>query len=220
MKKTLLKIVTGGLVAFAFNAAHAELFVNPVTKNKTGAGEISAHFGTSSVDYEFSGGGTAEIDRTFIGATYAHGLNSSMDVYGTFSLTLTSEFEGAPSDGDGFILGAGVRAAIPNNMGVSLHGYGQLLMIDEDYGSGVDGEEMSIMLGVAAAKAIDTNIKLYGGLELNLFSDLDVEGFSADRDDLFGIRVGGNFNLGEYLMNVNLSLMHESGIFISGSKGF
>lgn len=219
MRKTLFRYIVSTFMIIGFSSANAELFVNPVAKNKTGASEISAHFGSVSVDYE-ANGSTGDIDRTFIGASYIHGLNSSFDVYGTFSLTLESELEGVPSDGDGFIFGGGVRGAIPNDMGVDLSGYGQLLLISEDYGFSIDGDETSIMLGVAASKALDTKIKLYGALEFNLWSDMDIEGTDADRDDFFGLRLGANFNLGEYLLNANLALMHESGIFISGSKRF
>ena len=219
MNKILVKFLTCTLMLAGFTSAHAELFINPVTKAKTGAAEISAHFGSSSVDYEV-GGSSFDIDRTYVGASYIHGLNSSIDVFGTFSLTLESELESLPSDGDGFIFGGGVRATIPNNLGVALHGYGQLLLIDEDYGSSLDGEETSIMLGVVASKAIDTNIKLYGGVEFNLMSDMDINGTDADRDDFFGFRLGANLNLGEFLLNANMALMHESGILISGSKQF
>ena len=220
MKNTLIKMALCLFtMMLGINSASAELFVNPVTKNKAGASQISAHFGSVSVDYEV-GNSSADIDRTFIGASYVHGLDSSLDVYGTFSLTLESELENAPSDGDGFILGGGVRGSIPNDLDVNLHGYAQFLMIDEDYGSGLDGEEMSIMLGAAVSKALDTKIKLYGALEFNMWSDLDTDFGDADRDDSFGIRLGANFALGEYLVNANMALMHESGIFISGSKRF
>lgn len=218
MKNNLSKIIVCSLLFFAINSAHAELFVNPVTKNKAGAAEISGHFGSISAEYE--AGGSFDIDRTFIGATYAHGLDSSLDVYGTFSLILESEIEDRPGDGDGFILGGGARGGIPNDLGVNLHGYAQFLIIDEDYGGGLDGEEMSIMAGVAVSKALDTKIKLYGGLEFNIWSDLDSNGGDADRDDFFGLRLGANFNLGQYLLNANMALMHETGIFISASKRF
>lgn len=219
MRKTLTKSVVGVLMLSAAGSASAELFVNPVAKNKTGASEISAHFGSISVDYE-ANGGTGEIDRTFLGASFAHGMNSSFDVYGTFSLTLEAELEGVPSDGDGYILGAGLRGVIPNNMGVDLNGYAQLLLISEDYGFSIDGDETSIMFGAVASKAIDDKIKIYGGVEFNLWSDMDIEGTDADRDDFLGFRLGANFNVGEYPVNTNLALIHESGIFISASKGF
>lgn len=219
MKKILYKLVFAAAVAVAFNPAHAELFVNPVTKNKTGAGEGSIHFGSSSVDYEV-GGNSSDIDRTYIGVTYAHGLNRSFDIYGTFSLTLESEVENSTTDGDGYIFGGGIRAGIPNDLGVAINGYGQLLLIDEDYGGSVDGEEMAIMLGAVASKAIDSKIKIYGGLEFNLYSDMDIGTTDADRDDFLGVRLGVNFNFGNVLMNVNTALMHETGIFISASQPF
>lgn len=217
MKKTAVKLVVSVIAVFGVCSANAELFINPVVKNSPGSSEISAHFGTSSVDYEY-GGSSSDIDRTFIGATYAQGLNSSIDVYGTFSLTLESELEFTTTDGDGFILGGGVRGLIPNDMGVSLHGYGQFLLIDEDYGTSVDGEEMSIMLGLVASKALDSKIKIYGGAEFNLFSDMDIGNVDADRDDFLGARLGLNFDLGAYLLNANLSLIHETGLFISASR--
>ena len=219
MRKTLVKSVVCIFMLSGIGSASAELFINPVTKNKTGTSEISAHFGSISVDYE-ANGSTGDIDRTFIGATYAHGLNSSFDVYGTFSLTLEAELEGAPNDGDGYILGGGIRAGIPNDLGVALNGYAQLLLISEDYGNSIDGDETAIMFGVVASKAIDSKIKLYGGAEFNLWSDMDIEGTDADRDDFLGFRIGANFTAGQYLLNVNMALAHESGIFISGSKAF
>jgi hypothetical protein len=236
MKKNLVKCIAGIFAATLLNTAHAELFINPVSKSNTGAWEGSAHFGTSSVEYE-EDGVSGDIDRTFLGVTFAYGMNDSIDLYGTLSYTLEAEAEGFPDSDTGFILGAGIRGKIPSDMEVSLHGYAQLLLIDEDYGSEtsfgststLSGEETSIMLGVVASKALDNNIVVYGGLELNLMSDLDIEqkddvfgdfSISADRDNFLGFRLGANFNPGNFLLNVNAALFHETGIFISGSKSF
>lgn len=219
MKKTLMALGVSMITIFSFSSANAELMVNPVSKSKTGAWEGSGHFGLSSVEYERSGI-SGDIDRTFLGATFAYGMNKSIDIYGTLSYTLEAEVENSSTDGSGYILGGGVRGQIPNDMGVALHSYAQLLLIDEDYGGSVDGEETYLMLGVVAAKALDNNIKLYGGLELNLIGDLEFGSVDADRDDFLGLRLGANFNLGQYLLNVNTALMHETGLFISVSKGF
>ena len=236
MNKTLLKLAVGMFLVSGLNAANAELLVNPLSKAKMGGMEGSAHFGSSSVDYE-QNGSKGDVDRKFIGATIAYGMSNMMDVYGTLSYTLEAQAEGFPSDDTGFILGGGVRAKIPNNSGFDLHGYAQLLLIDEDYGSisfpggsvSLSGEETSIMAGVVASKALDNNITVYGGLELNLLSDLDIKqndtffgsaSVSADRDDFLGFRLGVNFNAGTFLLNVNTALIHESGIFISASQPF
>ena len=219
MNKALIKLVVGIFVISAFNSAHAELFVNPVSKSKTGAWEGSGHFGISSVEYEI-GASSPEIDRTFLGATFAYGMNNSIDLYGTLSYTLEAEVENSTTDGDGIILGGGVRGQIPTSMEVALHGYAQLVFIDEDYGGNADGEETYLMAGVVAAKALDKNIKLYGGLELNLIGDLEIGSADADRDDFLGFRLGANFIMGNLLLNVNTALIHENGIFISASKAF
>jgi hypothetical protein len=219
MNKTLIKLVVGISMIFAFNSAHAELLVNPVGKSKPGAWQGSGHFGISSVEYEV-GNSSGDIDRTFLGATFAYGMNNTIDIYGTLSFTLEAELENAPSDGDGFILGGGVRGQIPSDMGVALHGYAQLLFIDEDYGSNIDGEETYLMAGIVAAKALDNNIKIYGGLELNLIGDLEINSVDADRDDFLGFRLGANFNAGNFLIDVNTALIHENGIFVSASKAF
>jgi hypothetical protein len=219
MNKRLSILVTGIFIIAGINSAQAELFVNPVSKSKTGAWQGSGHFGLSSVEYEV-GSSSPDIDRTFLGATFAYGMNSSIDIYGTLSFTLESEVENAPSDGDGFMFGGGVRAQIPSNMGVALHGYAQLMFIDEDYGSGVDGEETYLMAGVVAAKALDNNIKIYGGLELNLISDLEIGSIDADRDNFLGFRLGANFNVGSFLVDINTALIHENGLLISASKAF
>jgi len=217
MNKSLVGIFLGAVTFFAMSSANAELFINPVGKSGQGASEISGHFGSISIDYE-AGGGSFDIDRTFVGASYIHGLSSTVDVFGTFSFTLESELESLPSDGDGIILGGGVRMTVPNDMGVSLNGYGQFLIIDEDYGSGLDGEEMAMMVGVVASKAIDTRIKLYGGAEINIYSDMDINSVDVDRDDFLGFRVGLNYDLGGMILNANMALMHEKGFFFSLSK--
>ena len=219
MNKRLSVLATGVFMIAAVNSAHAELFANPVSKSKTGAWEGSGHFGLSSVEYEV-GASSPEIDRTFLGATFAYGMNNSIDIYGTLSYTLEAEVENSSTDGDGIIFGGGVRGQIPTNMEVALHGYAQLVFIDEDYGGNADGEETYLMAGVVAAKALDNNIKLYGGLELNLIGDLEVGSTDADRDDFLGFRLGANFTMGNLLLNVNTALIHESGIFISASKVF
>lgn len=236
MKKTLFKAVVGIFMLSGFGSAYAELFINPVTKLSMGAREGSAHFGTSTVTYD-SGGSNGDVDRTFLGATVAYGMNNLLDVYGTFSYTMKAKAEGIPGDDSGYILGGGVRGGIPNDMGLKLHGYAQLLLINEDYGSEsffgttieYSGKETSIMAGVVASKALENKVVVYGGLELNLVSDADIKvsGYSGgsgrvsvDRDDFLGFRLGANFDAGDFLLNVNTSLIHETGIFISGSKPF
>ncbi|WP_455222135.1 hypothetical protein [Kaarinaea lacus] len=224
MNKNLFKLVTGIILISGFSSAYAELLVNPVSKSTIGAWEGSGHLGISSAEYEV-GNSSGDIDRTFFGATFAYGMNNSLDVYGTLSYTLKAELENSSTDGSGFILGGGVRVKIPVKMEVALHGYAQLLFIDEDYGGNpeVSGEETSIMAGVVASKALDNNIKLYGGLELNLYSDMDIGAFgtvSAERDDFLGFRLGANFTAGSLLWNVNTALVHENGLFISASKQF
>jgi len=219
MNKFLTKLFVSTILIAGFSSANAELLVNPVSKSAMGAWEGSGYFGLSSVEYE-SGGSSADLDRTYLGATFAYGLNKSLDVYGSLAYTLKTEWENSSSDGSGYMLGGGIRANIPANMEVALHGYAQLLFIDEDYGTGPDGEETYLVAGVVAAKSLDKNIKLYGGLELNLLSDLDIGSISAERDNFLGIRLGANFAAGSLLWNVATSLIDETGLFISASKQF
>lgn len=224
MNKNLFKLVTSIILISGFSSASAELLVNPVSKSAIGAWEGSGYFGISSVEYEV-GGSSGDIDRNFLGATFAYGLNNSLDVYGSLAYTLKAELENSTTDGSGYMLGGGVRGKIPAKMDVALHGYAQLLFIDEDYGGSpeVSGEETYLMAGVVASKALDNNIKLYGGLELNLYSDMDIGAFgtvSAERDNFLGIRLGANFTTGSLLWNINTALIDETGLFISASSQF
>ncbi|MGD8642353.1 MAG: hypothetical protein PVG89_17070 [Gammaproteobacteria bacterium] len=219
MNKTLIKLVVGVFSVFVANSAFAELLVNPVSKTSMSGMELSGHFGSSSVEYERNGV-SGDIDRTFLGVTAAYGASRSFDIYGTFSYTIEAEAEGIPGDDTGYILGGGVRGSIPNDMGFTLHGYAQLLLIDEEYGFSVDGEETSIMAGVVASAPLNKDIKIYGGMELNLISDMEINSADADRDDFLGFRFGANFDTGSFLVNVNTALIHENGIFISMSQPF
>lgn len=219
MKKRLLKVVIGIFLIAGFNSAYAELFINPIKKINKGASELSGHFGTSSVDYDFDGA-SGDIDRTFLGISFIRGMGEKLDVYGTFSYTLEAEAEGVPGDDSGLIFGGGVRGIIPNDMGFSLHGYAQLLLIDEDYNSAISGEETSIMAGVVASAALNERMRIYGGLELNLLSDLEVNGVDADRDDFMGFRLGANFDTGGLIVNASTALIHETGFFISAAMPF
>lgn len=221
MKITINRFSVICLLSMLYSGSSlAELFVNPIGNTGMGAKEISAHFGTSEVEYEFDGGGSGDVERTFLGATITFGNSATMDWFATFSYTLEAEIEGLPDDDTGFIFGGGVRSKLKSSPDMNVHGYGQLLLIDEDYTSGVSGEETSIMLGVAAAKGLSPEFVGYAAFELNLYSDAEVEGFDFERDDLFGVRVGGNYDMGNFMLNFNLSLIHESGFFISGSKPF
>jgi len=221
---TLKKLSFAAMVCFISAAnftstAQAELFVNPIGKNKVDHAHVSVHFKTVSVDYE-AASLTGEIDRTLLGATYVHGFDSTFDVFGTASFILESELEGALNDGDGYLVGGGFRTNLLNDLDLDLSSYAQLLYISEDYGNSIDGDETTLLLGVAASKALDNYITVYGAVEFNLWSDLDLEGLDADRDDLFGFRVGANLKQGQYLLNANLALGHETGLYIGGSKAF
>ena len=218
MTKTLIKFALPGILAFSLNTANAELFINPAEKLQNGASDVSLHFGTSDVDYDFDGV-NADIERTFFGGTYAFASSPKLDIFFTFSYTMEAEIENGPDD-SGIMLGGGARFSIPNQRGLNLVGYGQLLLIDEDYTSNVSGEETYILLGLSISTKLEQNFVVYGGPELNLYSDMDIEGVDGDRDDVLGFRVGANYDAGDFLLNFNLALMHESGMFFSVSRLF
>lgn len=221
MKKTIIRFSTICFISIlSCSSAFAELLVNPIGKTGMGATDISFHFGTSEAEYEDNGGGSGDIERTFLGATFTFGSSATMDWYATISYTLEAELENFGDDDTGFIIGGGIRNKIKSSPDMDVYGYGQLLLIDEEYGAGVEGDETSILLGVAAAKGLSPDFVGYGAFEINLYSDGDIDGADIERDDLFGVRVGGNYDTGSFLLNFNLSLIHESGFFISGSKPF
>jgi hypothetical protein len=226
IKNTLAAVTAIALGCALAAPASAELFTDPIGKSAVGKITGTGFFGTSTVDYEDEFGNNADVDRTFLGVSGAYGVNSALDMFGSFALITEAESEDFPNDGDGNAIAFGVRGVLPFQGNAKLHGYAQYLIIDEDYGNFVGnkvrGEETSLSAGIVAAKQVDT-ITLYGEPELILTSSgsakIGTTKYDADRDDTLGFRVGARFKAANTMdVNFGLALMHESGFMLSLSS--
>lgn len=221
-------VVVAVAVCLAAGSAWAQLIVDPAQQAAAGRIEAGGVLSMSTIEYEVDGGtgigGDADIDRTIIGAYGASGVSDMLDIYGALGIIAKAEVDGADDSGTGFLLAGGGRMDVMDISMLDILLYAQAEYISEDYGDGVDGTILEISGGVVGRYALAQGANVYGALDLIPFSDGEVEmsGFTTDfeRDSLFGIRLGGNYDLGNFWIRGELALMGEETITIGAGTYF
>lgn len=232
MKKITMALLS--VTAFLFSTtAHAELLVDPTAS--TESGEISGGVSLiiSSVAYELDGSSSkSDVDRKILSAYGALNVQDEIDVFGALGYTFEAEADDVNGDDTGFMLAGGVRGTLPIEGDFKVQGYAQLLYFDEDYGNlnntaSVSGSGIELSVGAVAVKELDA-LNIYGGIELIPYNDVEFD-FSnptnrtigADRDDIFGIRLGANYQLDDqFLLRGEVALLSETTFTLGVSMPF
>lgn len=208
--------------------APAQLIVDTSHQAPMGRGEIGGATSFSKIDYKTNDslllGDSKAIKRFVLGGYAAFGMTEKSDLFGTVGLILNAEGDDASDSGSGFLLAGGGRIDVMDIADVDLSAYAQLEIIVEDYGSESDGNLMEIAVGVVGKTALNEQIDVFAAFDLFPFSDgnIDVGPRSADfeRDSLFGVRMGGSLDLGDFWLRGELALIGEVTVTIGAGTYF
>jgi hypothetical protein len=213
-------------------AAGAQLFFDPVGTLEQGRTELGGTIGFSDVEYEVDGneaGSDGDVERTWIAAHGGVGLNEGIDVLLAVAGILEAEPDDFGNDGDGFALAGGLRGEVWAQDRSAVRLYGQLSFIAEDYGKSnkgpvsTDGElELTeLTIGALYVHSLDEGVSFFAGIEAVPFSDGELEAeiknpaltlsqdLDAERDNLFGVRLGARVDLATLALQADAAIAHE-----------
>jgi len=243
-----IAIALASLQTWNITPSYGQLLFNPAGKTEQGSSEGTLGLGFFKADYESTLEGiksTGYIERKFLFGSLAFGLNDSVDVIigGAFSYKV--ETEDFAADDSGYILGGGLRAKLWHEKQNAVHLYSQLNYIDEEYGTEPEtatlfavessSSGLELILGLLFVHTGE-NFKLYGGVELIPYSDIDfdvriygtdrrgfmdvTEKLDVERDDIFSIKLGGLFDIGNADLLADVTLIGERTFRVGISKTF
>jgi len=222
------------LVALAIlsTQVQAQLFVSPTEKAEPGRWMFGGLVGMATVEYDADVGVSGDIERTLVGGYAARGVNDTLDFFagGAYIPKAEAEDYYLDDDGDGSMVGVGLRARINALTAIQLSAYGQLHLISESYGSfpgvggDVDGTITELLAGVATVLELE-QLALYGALEVVPFSDGEIDfpffgTVDIERDSLVVVRLGGNMQLGESIVRAEIGLGGEQTVTVAFGKQF
>lgn len=213
-----IRILLALIICFVCSPAMAQVLIPHQSMPGMHNADVQGTLMLSDVEYDFDAGGDAEIERTIVGISSSYGLNQSLSMFGEFGLIAESEIENSRDDGNGFLLGAGLKGPLMYQGRFSVTGFGGIRFIDEDYGDSVDGQLFELHGGVVGRYALEKNLGVYAGLDIIPFSDgeVDAPGGKSDfeRDNILGLRLGIDFLIQEVQVNTEVALVSEEAFVI------
>ena len=222
----LLVVLTGGV-------CHAQFVVDTSLNLAKGGYEAGVAFGLTEVEYDSKDLDDPEVQRTWLGAYGAYGLNDRVDAYAAAGLIVKSEPQKNWDDsGSGFLMIVGARGLVARMEKADINAYGQLTYLTEDYGENneqgakteADASITEVAAGVTAIYAVNPTWSVYGGLEVTPFSDGEVEAsnrhgsqdFDIERDSAFALRGGARVQLERFWLRGEVGLLGETTFLFAG----
>lgn len=223
MKKMIVVWIMASLL-FIPAARAVSVMPPPVAQ---GEKEVGLQFDLqNTIEYEAAQWGSGEAERQILSIYGAYKM-----AFLTVGFINKSTVESRGWEGDGTALGLGVRQEVWHQDANGATLYGAFNYFKEEYDIGVsepapmnaspddpsynplsdlsgkvefEGKEISVG-GVLSHRA--EKFTLYGGLEIVPYSDLDLEGVSVDRSDIFTLRAGGIMDLEGFLLSADIQLI-------------
>lgn len=196
----------------------AQTLVETHTTAGRGNSDLGFVLMQSEIEYDVDGGGEGEVERRLIGASFSHGVDESIDIYGEVAYIIEAEAEASSDDGDGFLLGVGVKGLLHQDQQFSVVGRGGFRYIDEDYGGSSDATIYEIELGAIASYALTDRSNLYGGIDIYPISEGELDGNFGDtdfeRDDFLSVRFGSDIGLGRVSINPEIAFIGEQAFML------
>jgi hypothetical protein len=218
MKSHYRKIGVIFFCIFFVSTVSAQQLTPTQRKNDEGMWTGSPLLSLSEIEYELDGGGDGEIERTILGGAFGFGLGPRLDLYIEGGYIVEAELENGSDDGDGFLIGSGIRGIIYKENHFEFFGKGGVRYITEDYGSSIDGDIFELELAGVARYAVRNKLGVYGGVDLIPYSDGEIEIGRGDadieRDDLIGLRFGVEGTVNSVILNAEVALVSEEALIL------
>jgi hypothetical protein len=208
------------------------MLVSPLAHGRAGASHVSGVFASSDVEYE-TDGADPDIERTIIGAEYSYGFSADSDVVAQVGIIIDSEIDLLDYEGEGFLFGGGARTIFKRDGQMTVHGFALFSYQKEDFEDEVAGIDYSLdattyelHLGSVAAYAVTPTVSAYGGAELLLLNDGEVESDPGDgdsdleRDDIFNLKLGANIAVDSLTIRPEATLFGEQTFLLAVGTAF
>lgn len=185
-------------------------------------GTMGIALGLTETEYEYEPlDRDFEAERKTLSFEYHTPMQDDIGYFFQGGYTFDAEID--RSDGNGLMLGGGIRMGITNVERAQIGGYAFVNYISESYeNSGGDDSDLSI-LEIHIAPVIKFNLtktaQLYGALEIVPYSDGEIETGSnesdIERDDLLSLKLGARVRVGQSLVfRPELSLLSEPSLVL------
>ncbi len=223
----VLTLISALLVALlTIGTADAQLLTHPAATAGPGTNQYGVYLGKSSTEYDIEkSDDSGEIDRSFLAAYMARGINDIFDVYAGAAYGFDIE------DGSGYQLGLGLKGKLEfiDIRSFDFNWYSQLSVFSEELDEvdeiTVENTLSEWLLGLVAVKPIDPDLKLYAGLEfvassigeaVSKKSGLDDFKSDFERNDRVGLRLGLEYRQ----FQLHIGAVNESSVMFGVSLPF
>lgn len=200
------------------DSANAQVLIHPRPQADASGLDADIVLSLSEVDYDADRGHGGKVDRTILGGALSFPLAANLDLYGELGYIAEAELSNSNDDGDGVVVGGGVRALLFQQNQLSIYGRGGFRFIYEDYGHQTDGEIAEIELGGIVRYDLGGNLGVYGGLDAIPYSDGEIEVGNTktdiERDDILGLRFGFDAKVQRVLLNAEIALISEEAFIL------
>lgn len=203
---------------FFAGSAQAQLLIHSQESNTRTGVALNAAVSFSEIEYDGDRGSEGDVERSIIGLGLTLPLSSIVELYGEFGYIAEADLQETRGDGDGFLVGGGLRGTLLRRDRLSLLGRGGFRFITEDYGSGLDADIGEVDLGLTARFAANRDLGLYGGLDFIPYSDGELDTGAGDvdfdRDKRIGLRFGADYKIQSVTLNGEFSLISEEALIL------
>jgi hypothetical protein len=200
--------------------------------NLPGNSAIGGLLSIGEVEYEAeSNNGDFDIDRNVIGAEFHSRSSDSMYLYGHAGFTFDAERGSGMDDGQGALLGGGVRTEVHRVEGIKMYGYGGLNFAYESWDEPFEGSSriFELLGGFSASFAGLDKLTPYAAVEIYPYSDGTIEyeistpvaglgrdfEFDYERDSFAVLKLGLLISLRNLAIRPEISLLGENQFILS-----
>lgn len=219
------------VVAGVSGNLYGEVLMNPSTMAQK-QGQVGIAFASSKVDYDIDNHGSTEIDRKILGGEVAFKVANGLDAVLQLGSIQDSQLDidnHNGFNGDGYLLGGGVRAQLLKQDKWNVTGYGLFTMTREEdtfqaFKANVDLNE--IQVGAVARLTMTNILNLYGGVEAVPYSEgkiklSELDDQDIERQDFMNLRVGANYQVQKMLgLRAEMAFLGEETITVAGNFQF
>jgi len=169
----------------ASSSAFAELLIDPVSSLQAHQSSLGLSFSKSKIDYDL--GKNYEVERKIVGFYGQFAMKDALAAFAHFGVISDVEYERIEGDGDGHMIGVGLRGTAYRQDKLDIIAFGTVNMIDEKISdikkiSGLSVEGAGIKFksnlteleaGALATYHTTPTFQVYGGLAMVPYSDGD-----------------------------------------------
>lgn len=214
-----LRVLLPIIAMFYALEAWADLFVNPAIVTGSMRGRIEGTVLSSEVKYETEGNGL-EIERNLIGFEGSYGVTPKVDLVGQMGFIAETKYDKIDKDGDGFVVGTGVRFELIKVPKVQLLGHAVFSYQKEEIEKDpvkLEIKTRELHAGLTTAILAAKNFVPYLGFSLVVLNEgegtLTFPNFNEtadiEREDVIALKLGLNIKIDALCIRPEVTMLGE-----------